>query len=140
MSERRDDADRHVALRLLRLLGVGGDRVEADVGEEDERGARQHADRLAAGVGVAEEGLAEEADAGQAVGRERVPVPRVDVEGADDDDEQHGRHLDHHHGGVEAGALADAVDEDDRAARRRSTTAGRLTNEPVATRRPSCGS
>ena len=34
---------------LLGLLGVRRDRVEADVGEEDERGAGEHADRLAAG-------------------------------------------------------------------------------------------
>ena len=45
--QRRDDADRHVARRILRLLGVRGDRVEADVGEEDDRRAGQHAERLA---------------------------------------------------------------------------------------------
>ena len=38
-----DDADRHVALRVARLLGVGRDRVEADVGEEDVAGAARHA-------------------------------------------------------------------------------------------------
>ena len=43
--QRGDDADGHVALGLLRLLGVGGDRVEADVGEEDDGRPRQHADR-----------------------------------------------------------------------------------------------
>ena len=38
--ERADDRDRQVPLGLLRLLAAGGDRVEADVGEEDHRGAR----------------------------------------------------------------------------------------------------
>ena len=38
--ERADDADRQVALRDSRLLGDGRDRVEADVGEEDDRRAR----------------------------------------------------------------------------------------------------
>ena len=34
--QRADDADRHVALGVLGLLGGGRDRVEADVGEEDQ--------------------------------------------------------------------------------------------------------
>src|ERR1700748_3713610 len=38
-----DQSDRHVALRVLGLLGGGGDRVEADVGEEDRGGRAQHA-------------------------------------------------------------------------------------------------
>ena len=37
--ERAEDADRHVALRILGLLRRGGDRVESDVGEEDHAGA-----------------------------------------------------------------------------------------------------
>ena len=37
--ERADQADRHVALRVLGFFGRGRDRVEADVGEED-RGRR----------------------------------------------------------------------------------------------------
>ena len=41
--ERGEDADRHVALRVLRLLRGGRDRVEADVGEEHHRRAAQHA-------------------------------------------------------------------------------------------------
>src|SRR2546430_13387159 len=37
----RQDADGHVALRVLGLLGRSGDGIEADVGEEDDaRGAR----------------------------------------------------------------------------------------------------
>ena len=48
----------HVALRVLRLLGVRGDGVEADVGEEDDRRAGEHAERLAAGVRLARDGYA----------------------------------------------------------------------------------
>ena len=36
-----DDADRHVALRVLGLLGGRGDGVEADVGEEDDGRGRE---------------------------------------------------------------------------------------------------
>ena len=46
MSSERDDADRHVALRVLGLLRVGRDRVEADVGEEDDRRPGEHPDRV----------------------------------------------------------------------------------------------
>ena len=42
----------HVALRVAGLLGVGRDRVEADVGEEDHRGPGQHAERLPARAGL----------------------------------------------------------------------------------------
>ena len=51
-----EDADRQVALRVLRLLRRRRDRVEADVGEEDDRRAL--------------------VDAGEAVGRERRVVRR----------------------------------------------------------------
>ena len=37
--ERAEQPDRHVALRIARVLGGGGDRVEADEGEEHDRGA-----------------------------------------------------------------------------------------------------
>ena len=110
--QRGDDADRHVALRVLGFLGVRGDGIEADVGEEDDGRPGQHAHRLAGGIALAEHRDAEEADAGPAVGREIArPVFRIDVEGADADDEQHGRHLDADHQGVEAGALLDALDQ-----------------------------
>ena len=39
MASDRQDADRHVPLRLLGLLGRGRDDVEADVGEEHQRRA-----------------------------------------------------------------------------------------------------
>ena len=49
IDQRGDDPDRDVPLRVRGLLGVRGDRVEADVGEEDHRRPGQHAQRLAAG-------------------------------------------------------------------------------------------
>ena len=42
------NADGHVALRFLRLFGVRGDRIEADVGEEDDR-RPEHDPRQAVG-------------------------------------------------------------------------------------------
>src|SRR5437763_9048313 len=42
-AERADEADRHVALRILGLLGRGRDRVEADVSEEDRGRGADHA-------------------------------------------------------------------------------------------------
>ena len=65
--ERAEDADRHVALRVLGLLRRGGDRVEPDVGEEhDARAARPcRSSRMLARAGVGR--------------NERLPVGRVDV-------------------------------------------------------------
>ena len=40
--QRADDRQRQVALRVAGLLAAGRDRVEADVGEEDDRGGRGH--------------------------------------------------------------------------------------------------
>ena len=40
-----DDGERHVALGILGLLGGGRHRVEADVGEEDDRGRGEDARR-----------------------------------------------------------------------------------------------
>ena len=92
--QRADDADRHVALRILRLLRRRRDGVEADVGEED--------DRRAGG------------DAVEAVRRERVPVRRLHVLEADEDEEAEHDELDGHHPEVEAGRLADAPHQHDR--------------------------
>ena len=38
-----EDADGHVALRVLGLLRGGGDGIEADVGEEDDARRPEHA-------------------------------------------------------------------------------------------------
>ena len=37
--QRRDDAEGQIALRIARFLGRGGDRIESDVGEEDDGAA-----------------------------------------------------------------------------------------------------
>ena len=68
--ERAEDRDRQVALRLLGLLARRGYRVEADVGEEDQRrGAR---------------------DAREALGHERAEVVRVERrEGEHEEEDQH---------------------------------------------------
>ena len=74
--------------------------------------SRHHAQRLPPPSRLAKEGVAEEADPGQAVGSEGVPVRGIDVEDSHPDDEEHDAHLDGHHGGVEVRALLDADDED----------------------------
>ena len=56
--QRGDDADGHIALRILALLGRGGDGVESDVGEEDDGAAGE--------------------ESRPAIGIERIPVRRMD--------------------------------------------------------------
>ena len=70
---------------VLALLGRRRDRVEADVGEEDERGARP--------------------DAEKPPGKNGVPVRRLDEEGADGDEEEEGRDLQDDDDVVDAGRL-----------------------------------
>ena len=41
--QRGDDADGHIALRILALFAGGRDRIEADVGEENDGAAGEHA-------------------------------------------------------------------------------------------------
>ena len=41
--QRGDDADGQIALRVAALFGRGGDGIEADVGEEDDGAAGEHA-------------------------------------------------------------------------------------------------
>src|SRR5262245_31328291 len=79
--------------------------VDTEVGEEDDRRPRQHPERLPAHSRLSEDGLSEEGDAGQPIGRERLPVRGIDVERPDRDDEEDDHQLDAHHEGVEAGAL-----------------------------------
>ena len=54
--QRREDGERHVALRVDRLFGVRADRVEADEREEDDRGA-EHDARQAVGGEVRPHGV-----------------------------------------------------------------------------------
>jgi hypothetical protein len=91
--ERRDDPDGHVALGILGLFRHGRDRVETDIGEEDNRRAR--------------------GDPVPAVRHEGMPVPGVHEPRAHDDEKGEDDELDHHHDGVEPGALADPDKKDD---------------------------
>ena len=90
--ERGQNAEGQVALRILALLGRGGDRIEADVGEEDDGAAGEHA--------------------GPAVGHEGMPVVRLDEAGGGEDEDQDGGDLDQHHDVVGARRLADAAHQD----------------------------
>ena len=99
--ERAEDADRHVALGIARLLRRGGDGVEADVGEEDDARGADHAtpaDRPAA-----------RRDAGwpwSALDDGRQYPAATSDEGYDREE------LDEDDGGVEVRRLLDADDED----------------------------
>ncbi len=86
--QRRDHGARQIALRIARLLGDGGDRVEADVRKERQRRAGP--------------------DAVKSGGRERVPVGGLHELGADADERRHQHQLQRHHRRVEARALAHA--------------------------------
>ena len=82
---------RQVALRILRLLARRRDRVEADVGEEHDRGALM--------------------DAAEPVRRERRVVRRVDVHGPDNHEQRQHQQLDHHHDVVGARAFLHALQQ-----------------------------
>ena len=75
--ERGDDADGQVALRVAALLGRGGDGIEANVGEEDDGAAGEHAR--------------------PAVGHEGVPVAGVNEADGREDEDQNGDQLERHH-------------------------------------------
>ena len=104
------DADGHVLLRVLRLLGRGGDRVEADVGEEDDPGPAQDA---------APAVMAEMAVVGRDEGH---PILGMDVLDAEGDEEQDHADLGDDDDVVEVGGFLDADDQqsgDDRDDERR---------------------
>ena len=82
----------HIALRILALLGCRGDRIESDVGEEDDGAAGQYAS--------------------PAIGHEGMPVVGLDEAGAGKDEDENGGDLDQHHDVVGAGRLADAAHQD----------------------------
>src|ERR1035437_5670123 len=86
------NANGKVALRILAFLGRRRDRIKADVGEEDDGAAGQHA--------------------GPAVGHEGMPVVRLDKAGPGKDKDQNGGHLDQHHDVVGAGRLANATHQE----------------------------
>jgi hypothetical protein len=89
--ERGDDADRNVALRILALFGGGRNGVEADVGEENDRSAGENS--------------------GPAIGRERMPVRRVDVVRRETDEDKDRDDFHQHHDVVGLGGFANAAHE-----------------------------
>ena len=103
--QRGDDAEGQVALRIARFLGRGGNRIETDVGEEDDG---------ASGDDAAEPG-----------GRKRLPVAGIHQRAADHQEDQNGADLDRDHDVVGFGGFADAAhqqnreDEDDEEGRER---------------------
>ncbi len=94
--EAREDSDRHVALRIAGFLGRRGDRVEADVGEEDDTGGAQD---------PADSEMTQLAGVGR---NERVPVGGIDVADAEQDEENDDGHFDRDDPGVEGRRLFDA--------------------------------
>ena len=92
IDQRGDDADGQIPARVLRLLRRRGHRVEPDVGEEDDRRSGHHA--------------------GKPVWHEGMPVLRLDVSGADENEEGDRRELDRDHRGVEAGAFPNTDDQE----------------------------
>ena len=112
--ERREDADRHVTLRVARLLCGRRNRVEADIGEEDHAGAAQDA-------------APSEAAELTGVGRhERLPVFRRHEHAADADDQQDHGNLDRDDDRVDSRRFFDADDQQNRDGERDQTSAGRL--------------
>src|ERR1051326_908518 len=99
-AKRRQDPDRHVALRILRFLSSGRYRVEADVGEEHHT-SRPHDARPA---------VVTEFPGG--VGRnEGMPVRRVHVHEAETNHEEYDRQLHEYDDVVESRRLLDADHE-----------------------------
>ncbi len=93
--QRGQDPDRHVLLRIPRLLRRRGHRIEADVREEDH--ARTPDDAVPAEVAVTLRRR-----------NERDPVLPVDERQAKPDEQQHDRDLHDHNGIVERRRLPDA--------------------------------
>ena len=117
--ERREDADRQVALRVLRLLRRRRHGVEADVGEEDDARAGQHAvDAPAEGVhlvAVQRDELLGRDQGGEPGGRRvHEEVRRRDQAEAERDEHQDDRDLDDHDQVVHERALPHAAVEDRR--------------------------
>src|SRR5207302_10434035 len=92
--EPAQDPDGQATLRVLRLLGGRGDRVEPDVREEYDRRPLMHA--------------------AEAVWSERMIVRRVEVSEARDDEQTEHQELDRDHDVVYRGALANTEQQQPR--------------------------
>ena len=88
--KRPQDADRHILLRVLRLLRRAGNRVKADVREENHARAAQNAAH------------AEAAEVARVRRQERVPVRRVNVFRAEPQKRRNDNQLDGDDDGVRA--------------------------------------
>ena len=93
-NQRRDDADGHVALRVFALFGGGRDGIEPNVGEEDDRAAGENS--------------------GPAIGREGMPVGRMNEARRKADEDEDGDDLQQDHDVVGLGRFADAAHQDHR--------------------------
>ena len=87
------------------------DRIESDVGKENDCRARQHPQRLPTGIGLAENRLAEKVDARVTVRRERMPVRGINIERAHYDNKNHNRDFENHHRSIETRTLFDTDDQ-----------------------------
>ena len=121
--EGAEDAARQVTLRVLRLLGGGGNHVEPDVGEEDEGGCghdAEHAERRRRHArDELHHGCVDALGSLRARGRrrdERSPVVAVDEADASEDDEEHDEELDADEHEVDAHRLLDALGDEKRQA------------------------
>ena len=92
--QRGDDADGQIALRVVALLSGGGDGIEADVGEEDNGAAGEHAR--------------------PSIGHEGMPVGGMNEADDGEDEDQNRNQLESHHHIVGRGRLADAAHQDHR--------------------------
>src|SRR5207247_2728074 len=92
-NEGTDDTDGEIPFRVSHFLRHGGDSVEPDVGEEDDRGTSL--------------------DAGPAVGSEGVPVLGSDIFPPDENEEAEYNKFQQHHACIHRCALPDADHEHD---------------------------
>ena len=89
-----DDADGKVALRIVALLGRSGDGIEANVREENNGAASEHAR--------------------PSVGHEGMPVGWMNIADDGEDEDQNRNQLESHHHIVGRSRLADAAHQDHR--------------------------
>src|SRR5204862_2756062 len=105
-SERSENSDRHVALRIPRFLRGGGNGIEADVGEKDDAGGTKNSKNSTIRVGDA---LSR--DVSGWGGNHRGVVCRIDEPPADADEEQHNAHLEDNNETIDESRFFRAADK-----------------------------
>ena len=98
--ERSENADGHVALGIPRFLGRGRDRIETDVGEEDDAGRAEDAEDSAVGVVNALR-----RDVSRRRWNQRRVISRIHESPSDADDEQDDAHLQDNDDAIDEGRL-----------------------------------